>query len=203
VEKISNLVSQSGGVAAVLGGGMWSATIFLAMNDALSDSDRLSAIVFFTVSLLLLAGLVGLYARCREQLGEWEALSLMGFLTSLAGLLVSGVGLSGVGFDGLGYTWLSELSWWMSFFGYFLLNLGLLFLGNSVLQSRALGRLRGLPLVIGIVGALSILIPPWSVPGAVLWVLYGLGWVALGFVLLVEGKSAAGRSASGEPETNV
>jgi len=203
MQTSSNLVSRLGGIAAVLGGVMWSASIFLAMNDAVSDSDRVSAILFFTMSLLLLAGFVGLYARCRGRLGEWEALSLVAFVTGFAGLAVSGVGLFGVGTHGLGSSWLSELSWWLAFFGFFLLNLGLLFLGNSILQTRALTRLRGLPLVIGITGACSILIPPWSYPGAVLWVMYGLGWTALGYVLLVEGRSPAGRAASGEPETNV
>jgi hypothetical protein len=198
-----NLVGRLGGIAAVLGGGMWSASIFLGVNDRVSIYDGVSGTLSFAIPLLLLLGFVGLYARCRGRFGEWGPLSLMGFVTGLVGVGVASVGLFGAVVQDLGSSWLSELSWWMFAFGYFLLNLGLLFLGNSVLQAGALARLRGLPLAVGVVGACSILIPPWSVPGAVLWVVYGLGWAALGFVLLAEGRSPVRRAASSEPETNV
>ncbi len=49
-----------------------------------------------------------------------------------------------------------------------------------------------MPLAIGVTGILVILVPPWTYPGAVLWVLYGLVWVALGLTLFF-GESEAAR----------
>ena len=56
MEKSSIFLSRSGGVAAVLGGVMWSASIFLRMNDVVSDSDGVSDILFFATPLLLPLG---------------------------------------------------------------------------------------------------------------------------------------------------
>ncbi len=77
----------------------------------------------------------------------------------------------------------------MFVFGFFVANLGLLFLGNSVVQSGALPRWRGLPIVIGSLGILLILVadPPNSplgvYPSLALWMLFGLAWAALGLAL--------------------
>jgi len=178
------------GIAAILGGVLWSASIFVF------DLDSTITDILFFITLLFLVGLAGLYARCRGRWGVWEALSGLGFLMSVVGLVVASIGTLGAGVQGGGFLWVSELSWWMFAFGYFILSLGLLLLGNSILQARPLTRLRGLPLGIGILGLLVILIPPWAFPGAgVVWVLYGLGWAVLGYVLLSGDIGSAQRSA--------
>lgn len=180
MQTSSNLRSRLIGIAAILGGVLWSASIFVSDLDS-----TIANILLFIIPLLFLVGLAGLYARCRGRLGEWEALSRMGFLTGAVGLVVAGIGTLGTGVLGDGVSWISELSWWTFAFGYFVLSLGLLLLGNSVLQTRLLTRLRGLPLGIGILGLLVILIPPWAFPGAGgVWVLYGLSWAVLGYILL-------------------
>lgn len=196
MQTSSNLVARLGGIAAILGGVLWSASIFFGMNDTVADSDGASDILFATLPLLLLGGMVGLYARCRGRLGEWETLSVSGFATCVVGLAGASVGLFGAVVYDLESSWLAGLSWWTFAFGFFLLNLGLLFFGNSVFQTRTLARWRAMPLAIGATGILVILFPPWSYPGAVLWVLYGLVWVALGLTLLFGESEAARQPAS-------
>ena len=193
MQIFSNVIGRLGGIAAVLGGSLWSAKAFYDRNDAPPWPTDISDTLFFVVLLLFLGALAGLYARCRERLGEWKPLSFMGFVAGSIGLIGSTLGL---------LTSMLEVgpSWWMFVFGFFVMNLSLLLLGNSVIQSGALVRLRGLPLAIGALGILLIPIgdPPNSslgiYPTLALWMLYGLAWVALGYVL-VPGEST-GQPAS-------
>lgn len=158
--------------------------------------------------LLFLVGLAGLYARCRGRLGEWEAISSVAFAAGFVGLAASAAGWL-AGMLGIAPSWSGTL-WWMFVFGFFLANLGLVFLGNCILQSRALPRWKALPLMTGALGILLILVsdPPNSplgvYPSLALWMAYGLGWAALGYVLLVEKKAPASTtSVPARPETNI
>src|SRR5215217_620885 len=92
MEISSSLVARIGGLAAVLGGLLWSAKAFYDRNDAPPCPTDVTDTLFFLVSLLFLAGLTGLYARCRGRLGEWETVSSMGFVAGLVGLTGSIVG---------------------------------------------------------------------------------------------------------------
>jgi hypothetical protein len=179
----SNLVARLGGLTAVLGGSLWSAKAFYDRNDAPPWLTDVTDDLFFVV-LLFLAGLSGLYARCKGRMGEWEPISSMGFGAGVLGLTGSIVAQ------------LTGISWWMFVFGFFVMNLGLEFLGNSIVQSEALPRWKALPLMIGSLGILLILIgdPPNSelgvYPSLALWMVFGLGWVVLGYLLWSgEGKS--------------
>jgi hypothetical protein len=188
VQSSSNLVARLGGIAAILGGVLWSAKTFYDRNDAPPWPTDITDTLFFVVLLLFLAALAGLYARSRGRLGEWETLSFMGFVAGSIGLMGSIVGLL-TGMLEVGPSWWLGISWWMFVFGFFVMNLSLLLLGNSVIQSGALVRWRGLPLAIGALGILLILIgdPPNSSlgvhPTLALWMVFGLAWVGLGYVL--------------------
>jgi hypothetical protein len=188
VRGLTDLIARSGAVAAALGGLLWAAKAFYDRNDAPPWPTDVTDTLFFVILLLFLAGLVGLYARYRGRLGEWEALSLMGFVVGLVGLIGSIVGQLTMVLE-VGPAWLLGISWWMFVFGFFVMNLSLLLLGNSMVQSRALPRGRTLPPIIGALGIVLILIgdPPNSplgvYPSLALWMLYGLIWTALGYVL--------------------
>jgi hypothetical protein len=201
MRTLSNFIARLGGLAAVVGGLLWSAKSFYDRNDAPPWPTDLTDDMFFVVLLLFLGGLVGLYARSRERLREWEAIFHMGFVASISGLLASVAGQLTMVFE-VGPSWWYEMSWWLFVFGYFLTNLGLAFIGNSILQSGALPRWRALPLVIAVLGILLILVsdPPNSelgvYPSLTLWMAYGLGWAVLGYVLWFEGHGAARRSTS-------
>ena len=197
-----------GALAAVLGGLLWAAKAFYDRNDAPPWPTDLTDTLFFVVPLLLLVALVGLYARCRGRLGaDWEAVSFGAFVVGAAGLAASITGLLTMTFE-VGPLWWIDASWMMFVSGFFMGNLGLVFFGTSVLQSPALGRWGLLLLGIGALGILLILVsdPPNSelgvYPALTLWVLYGLGWAALGYVLTTGDRSPAGSSASAGPGTD-
>jgi hypothetical protein len=205
MQTSSNLIARLGGLAAFVGGLLWSAKFFYDRNDAPPWPTDLTDDLFFVVLLLFLLGLAGLHARLRGRLREWEAVSLMEIVASISGLIASVVGQLTMVLE-LGPSWWYGMSWWLFVFGYFLANLGLAFVGNSVLQSGALPRWRALLLVIGLLGILLILVsdPPNSdlgvYPSLALWVAYGLGWTVLGYVLWFEGDETARRS-TGEAST--
>jgi hypothetical protein len=184
----SNLVTRLGRLAAVLGGLLWSAKAFYDRNDVPPWPTDITDTLFFVVLFLFLAGLTGLYARCRGRLGEWRTISYMGFVAGLVGLTGSIVGQLTMVLE-VGPSWWLGISWWMFVFGFFVLNLGLVFLGNSIVQSGALPRWRAVPLLTGSLGILLILVgdPPNSelglYPSLVLWMGFGLGWVVQGYVL--------------------
>jgi hypothetical protein len=189
MQTSSSLVSRLGGIAAVVGGLLWAAKAFYDRNDAPPWPTDITDTLFFVVLLLFLAGLAGLYARCRGRLGEWEQISFMGFVAGLIGLVGSIVGLV-TGMLEVGPSWWLGISWWMVVFGFFVMDISLLFVGNAIIQSGALPRGGALPLGVGSLGILLILVgdPPNSslgvYPTLALWMLFGLAWVALGYVLL-------------------
>ena len=184
MRSLSDLIARLGAVAAALGGLLWAAKAFYDRNEAPPWPTDVTDTLFFVILLLFLSGLIGLYARCRGRFGEWEGPSLVGFV----GLIGAIVGQLTMVLE-IGPLWWLEISWWMFVFGYFVMNLSLLFLGNSAIQSKVLPRWRALPLMIGALGILLILIsdPPNSplgvYPSSALWMMYGLLWTALGYIL--------------------
>jgi hypothetical protein len=188
MQSYKSIVVRASALAAMLGGVLWSAKAFYDMNDAPPWPTDVTDDLFFVVLVFFLAGLSGLYARCRGGLGEWETISSMGFVASLVGLTVSIVGQLTMVLE-VGPSWWLGISWWMFVFGFFVMNLTLVFLGNSIVQSGALPRWRAVPLLTGSLGILLILVgdPPNSelgvYPSLVLWMGFGLGWVVQGYVL--------------------
>ncbi len=188
MQGFSGITTRMGGVAAALGGLLWAAKAFYDRNDAPPWPTDATDALFFLIPLLFLLGLTGLYVRCRGRLRRWEALSSAAF----GGVVIGAVGSVFGGLSallGVGPLWWAEISWWMFGFGFFLMHLGLLFLGNSIVQTGTLPRWRALPLLIGMLGILLILVsdPPNSplgvYPSLVLWMLYGFAWAALGYAL--------------------
>ena len=188
MQSYKSIVVRASALAAMLGGVLWSAKAFYDRNDAPPWPTDVTDDLFFVVLVFFLAGLSGLYARCRGRLGEWEPLTRMGFVVGVAGLLGAIVGQLTMVLE-VGPAWWFGMSWWMFVFGFFVMNLGLLLVGNSIVQSGALPRWRGLPVMIGSLGILLILVgdPPNSElgvhPSLTLWMLFGLGWAALGYAL--------------------
>lgn len=194
-----------GGLGAMLGGLLLAAKAFHDRNDAPPWPTDATDTLFFVVPLLFLIGLAGLYARCRGRLREAESTMWLGAgAVGLAGSVVGHV----TGMLEVGPAWWLGISWWMFVFGFFVVSLCLLFTGITVARFGPLPRWNGLPLAIGALGLLLILVgdAPNSDLGAYLtlamWMLYGLGWTALGYVLVVGNRSLA-VAGPGEPETNV
>ncbi len=193
-----SIVVRAGALAAVLGGLLWDAKIIYMIyesNSARQYVQDLTDALLFVVPLLLLAGLVGLYVRCKGQLGEQERLSLAGFILGSVGLAGASV-WSGLWALGLVSDVLTGL--WG---GLLFVAVGLMLLGGSIDQARLLGRWKAVPLIVGVIGILAVAMPPWNLAGVVVWVLFGASWAVLGYVLWsyrdesVQQTAPAGRQA--------
>jgi hypothetical protein len=153
---------------------------------------------FFPLApLLLVIGLVGLHALISDRSGWLERagfyVTLLGFLLILAG--------------DVGQFWLRiDDVYIMTAPGYRTFRLGLLLLAaGSILFGVAAGRDRTLPVwgtlpfAIGALCGLISVVRDLGSFGAVLWIVFGVGWAWLGLCLLVEGLSRFWRSKRAAP----
>jgi len=178
-----------GGVAGVLSGLFWILAGLLPEGPGL------------VLALVLgLGGLAGLYSR---QAGQGGKLGLVGFtlgIISTVAMLVADWIVPDLG-EAQGILILS--------LGFLTLGIGLALLGIISLQAKTLHRLRGLPLVMGLLYLFEMValwivfyIPfshgqnpfdPWNptayLPVFALFVLIGIGWMGLGITLAAEGDA--------------
>lgn len=162
----------AGGVAAVAGGLIWAANAVLG-GDA-PEGGALGSLLFL-VPLLLGAGLAGLYLRYGERV---PGLGGAGFAQGFAGLALLAAGFFGVGVLG------SQGAVQLVSFGFLILTFGLVLLGFAFLKHEPMPRFNLLPLVLALVTPLSIIAGEVSPLRIGLSAAFGLGWAALGGVLL-------------------
>jgi hypothetical protein len=170
------------GLAAMLGGGLWS---LKSVADVVTGAHDITDALFFVVPLLLLVGLVSLHIRYG---GHAAGIGRAGFTQSFIGLALLAVGLLAESLFGSG------AAGQITSFGFLVLALGLVLLGFGTLRHEALPRWNFLPLMMGVLILLSV------VAGDAVWLrvaisaLFGLGWVLLGAVLLSKGEMPDGES---------
>ena len=173
-------VGRWSGPVGMLGGALWS---LKAVADRVTGPHDVTHALFFVVPLLLLVGLVSLHARYG---GHTAGIGRVGFTQSFIGLALLAVGLFAESLLGLG------AAGQITSFGFLVLALGLVLLGFGTLRNEALPRWNFLPLMMG------VLIPLSVVAGDAVWlhvaisVLFGLGWVLLGYVLLSKAETPDG-----------
>lgn len=186
----SNTVRLAG-VAAALGGIIFAGKAYLDRNDAPPWSTDVTDMFAFLMPLMFLVGVWGLYTLSRDRVG---ALGRTGFLVSLAGLATSVVGSIAVTFV--------DPFWFVFVLGMLAGLVGLALAGTSILRERLLGSLSFVPLFLGVFGLFALMSgdPANSAygrtVGLVLWVLFGLGWVLMGFALI---STAHNRSLQAGP----
>ena len=179
-----------GGLAATLGGLLWSVKALIGTTGAplgapLWPPAKGSDYLFVVVQLLFLAGIAGLYARYEDGLEGSEG--GVAFAVSSIGVIASCVGPLGL--------LSSEVAWyaWYVFgVGCVVECIGLMALGAAASQSQARTLpyyWSSLPFVIGLLGIFSfpLGVPPEGVIETYLTVtlrtLFGLGWVLVGYHL--------------------
>ena len=202
----SKFLSLSG-VAAMLGGVLFSGKVLWdMMNITPRPATDVTDLLFFFAPLLLLIGLAGFCTQCAQR---YETLGKVGCVISLSGLAVGTIGsLVGVWIEPL------RLAYWL---GFRFLCIGLVLLGVATIKAKALpGGWSALPLAVGLVGLgralfmffavtmgskgldapeagdeLDTFLSSWAgTLTSVLGVLFGLGWVCLGYALWA-GKTEA------------
>ncbi len=191
----------------MLGGVLFSGKVLWNMigirpSHATDATDHL----FFFAPLFLLIGMAGFCTLCAQRYGT---LGKLGCFISLSGLAVGTIGsLVGVWVEPLG------LAYWL---GFRFLCIGLVLLGVATIKAQALpGGWSALPLALGLVGLgralfmffavtmgskgleasetgdeLGTFLSSWAgTLTSVLGVLFGLGWLCLGYALWT-GKTEA------------
>ena len=189
MQKFGPILVRMSALTAVLGGLAWNAKMIYESNSDRPYPEDLTDTLLFVVPLLLLAALAGLYLHSRGRLGEYENLSVLGFVLGSVGLLGASVSSAlwalGLVSDVLRGLW----------GGLLLLAIGLLFIGGPILQVGLLGRWKAVPLIVGILGIVAVALPPWNAIGVAAWGLFGLAWVALGCALWSGERETAQRPA--------
>lgn len=191
---MTSILARWGGAAVILGGVLWMVLVPLItltypgragwgrtdtlLGLAWEDYNRMLPVVL----LLLLVGLAELRGRYAARSGRLGKVGLILALIGLALMLVGNV----VEFWVAGgirerMTTIDLIGWIGYSLGYLLLAVGLVLLGVATLRAQVLPRWNGVPLLIGLlVLPMYFTVTSGASVGAVLAVLFGLGWVALG-----------------------
>src|SRR5215210_4002394 len=173
------LVVRLGGLAAMVGGLLWSVKALIATAGASLGAPLWPAkgtdYLFVTAQLLFLAGLVGLYARYKDSLEGSEEGGLA-FTVSSVGVIASCVGQ-------VGLLSTDEVAWYVFGLGCVVECIGLMALGAAASHEKTLPYYSSLPFVIGLLGIFSF--PLGVAPNSfletcltvALRTLFGLGWI--------------------------
>lgn len=142
--------------------------------------------LFFLVPLLLLVALVGLYRHYSTGTGQFGKVSLR--------MAIIGGALQAIG--EFGEAWFYEAMTWglVGGIGLMLMGISLIFFGVEALMRRTLPHWRALPLILGLLVPLQMaatMLPYhlWgdevlaAQAGLAVVVLFGLGWMLLGYVI--------------------
>jgi hypothetical protein len=159
-----------GGIAAIIGGSLWAAGLFLGSGLEGADIPLNPAFLMVTGSLALLVALIGLsavQARTHPRLA-WAAFALpaIGTIASMVGL----VGTSLVG----------EPYWAVWFVGTLTLFLGSALFGIATYRTAALSRQATMLLGVGSVVTPIAALATLGFLAVVALVCFALGWAALG-----------------------
>ena len=166
-------LAKVGGVSAVVGGALWSLKVLLDGTNA--EDAGVADPFMFLLPVLFGVGLAGLYARYS---GSMHGHGGAGFTQSFAGLALLAGGLFAdltLGVEGA----VRIVS-----FGFIILTLGLIILGFATLRTEPLPVGNFLPLALGMLTPLNIIVGPFPLPRLAISVLFGIGWLVLGVLVL-------------------
>ena len=186
------------GLLCVPGGALWALSpLGVSLSETFFKSPNVFWKLFPAAPLLLLVGLVGLQLRQRGRSG---LLQKLGFWLALLGLLLVVAGDAGLYWLGLDDRFIMTAPAYRAFrLGLLLLGAGSILFGVAAPRGGALPTWGLLPFALGSLCGLISFAVDLGPLGAVLWMLFGLGWAWLGLSLAVHGFFSwrAGRPARG------
>jgi hypothetical protein len=163
-----------GGIAAMLCGVAFIVLMLIPEGPIESFSGRLGTFVFIVALVLLLAALVGFHTLQKDSYGR---IGRAGFYTVL-------VGASAQLLAALGRLFGSTALEFLDIIGLLGVFVGLVLYGAASLQARVLPRWCGVGFIVSvpvfIIGSAAL---GWVFGGALGGILFGLLWIALGYVL--------------------
>lgn len=186
----SSTLVRLAGPAAIAGGVLWIvlrplvATTWHNPTFGLTYEDY-NRLMVAPLALLLL-GALGLRTRYAAHVSGWAR---RGLAVTVLGLPLMLLGVGGEFYVAGGVNtgdWTGSLVGWLVFLlGYAATTAGLVAFGVAARRGALLGRWSALPLGMGVVGLLwPFLADVWIVLNVLIQVLFGLGWVALGALLM-------------------
>lgn len=203
MRRLLTFIFRWSGLLVVPGGVLWALSpIGVSLSDSLFHTPNVFWKLFPSAPLLILVGLAGLQFR---QAGRSGLLEKVGFF-------VAGLGLVLIVAGDVGLYWLRiDDTYIMTAPAYRAFRLGLLVFGvGSILfavfapRDGALPTWGLVPFVVGSLCGLVSFATDLGSLGAVLWILFGLGWAWLGLSLAAQGLLSffrTRRTTGGAPTT--
>lgn len=169
----------------VPGGVLWALSpVGVHLSEMRFNTPNVFWQLFPSAPLLLLIGLVGLHVRLSGRSGWLERGAFVLALVGLILILLGNVGQFWLGVDDV---YIMTAPAYHSFrLGLLVLAVGTMLLGVAAARDEALPLWGALPYAIGGLCGLVAFARDLGSFGAVLWILFGIGWAWLGGVLLAE-----------------
>jgi hypothetical protein len=189
LRRLLSFLLRWSGILCVPGGVLWALSpVGVYISNYAFHTPNVFWKMFWPAPLLILLGLVGLQLR---QSGRAGLLEKVGFFVAIVGLgmIIAGdVGLYWLGIDDIFI--LTAPAYRAFRIGLLVLAVGSILFAVTSPRDGALPTWGLLPFVVGSLCGLVSFARDLGSFGAVLWILFGVGWAWLGFSLAVEGFSS-------------
>jgi hypothetical protein len=189
LRRLLSFVLKWSGILCVPGGVLWalSPTGVYISNYAFHTPNVFWK-MFWPAPLLILLGLIGLQLR---QSGRSGLLEKAGFLVAVLGLLMIIAGDIGLYWLGIDDIYIVTAPAYNAFrIGLLVLAVGSILFAVAAPRDGALPTWGLLPFVVGSLCGLVSFARDFGSFGAILWILFGLGWAWLGLSLVAQGFSS-------------
>jgi hypothetical protein len=186
------------GLICVPGGVLWALSpLGIQLSVLRFHTPNVFWKLFPSAPLLLLIGLVGLHLRISARSGRLER---AGFLLALVGLVLVLAGNVGQFWLGTDDVYIMTAPAYRAFrLGLLVLAVASVLFGVAAARDGTLPLWGTLPFVVGALGGLVAFLGDLGTFGAMLWILFGVGWAWLGFALFLDGILRFWRSKQTRP----
>ena len=189
MHRLLSFLLKWGGILCVPGGVLWALTpTGVYISNLAFHTPNVFWKLFWPAPLLILLGLVGLQLR---QSGRSGPLEKLGFFVTILGLVMVIAGDVGLYWLGVDDIFMVTAPAYNAFrLGLLVAAVGSILFGVTSPRDGALPTWGLLPFVVGSLCGLISFSRDFGSFGAVLWILFGVGWAWLGLSLVVEGFSS-------------
>ncbi len=203
LSKVFRFILRWSGLLVVPGGVLWALSpIGVSLSESLFHTPNVFWKLFPAAPLLILLGLMGLQLRQGRRSGLLEK---AGFAVVALGLLLILVGDVGLYWLGIDDAYIMTAPAYRAFrLGLLVFAVGSILFGVAAPRDGALPAWGLLPFVLGALCGLVSFARDLGSFGAILWILFGLGWAWLGLSLAAQGLLSTfgpGRTNQGRPVT--
>jgi hypothetical protein len=189
LRRLLSFLLKWSGILCVPGGALWALSpTGVYISNLAFHTPNVFWKMFWPAPLLILLGLVGIQLRQSERSGLLEKL---GFVVTIVGLVMVMAGDIGLYWLGVDDIFIVTAPAYNAFrIGLLVVAVGSILFAVTSPSDGSLPTWGLLPFVVGSLCGLISFSRDFGSFGAVLWILYGVGWAWLGFSLVVEGFSS-------------